>query len=152
MRRLIGIAALSLLGACGGALTGSNRGPSFCAIGEAPWPSAASAFDRRLTLEVLNSLRRAVDADLAALRQGRRGEVGDQLTAISREPATTAFISSGTFELAVRLRQLGCAVRSNKVGGELAEQRYTHIRDELAIEQATLEPKGSALPRQASAP
>jgi len=126
------------------ASTSARNGGSFCAIDEAPWPSAPSAFDRRLTLEVIGGLRQSVEADMRALAEGRRNEIGDRLTAISHQPATSAFISNGVGELATRLRQLDCAVRPQRVSTEMAQKRYGSILGELQVEQATLEPGGAS--------
>jgi hypothetical protein len=136
------LAVFSMVGCA--ASTSARNGGGFCTIDEAPWPSAPSAFDRRLTLEVIGGLRQSVEADIRALAEGRRNEIGDRLTAISHQPATSAFISVGVAELATRLRQLACAVRAQRVSPEIAQQRYGSILGELRIEQATLEPKGGA--------
>ena len=142
MRPWMFLAVISMVGCA--ASPSARNGGSFCAIDEAPWPSAATAFDRRLTLEVIGGLRQSVEADMRALAEGRRNEIGDRLTAISHQPATSAFISTGVAELATRLRQLDCAVRAQRVAPELAQQRYGTILGELQVEQATLEPKGGA--------
>ena len=149
MRPLMLLAAVVSMMGCAATRSTSNGG-SYCNINEAPWASAPSAFDRRLTLEVINSLRQAVDADVRALHEGRRAEIGDRLSQVSQQPATTAFISSGVSELAGRLRQLDCAVRANRVPFDAAAQRYTAILGELSVEQATLEPKGGAAMRGAA--
>lgn len=146
MRPWMLLAVVSMVG-CASSNSARNGG-GFCVIDEAPWPSAATAFDRRLTLEVIAGLRQSVESDLRALAEGRRNEIGDRLTAISHQPTTSAFISMGVAELATRLRQLDCAVRAQRVAPELAQQRYGSILGELQVEQAILEPKGGAATQQ----
>ena len=147
------VAAGAAVGACATAPRGGEGGGGYCVVGDVPWPSAPSAFDRRLTLEVIGGLRQAVEADTRALHEGRRGEIGNQLTAIAVASPTSAFISDGVHELAIRLRQLDCAVRANKLPFDVAVHRYNTILGELSIEQATLEPRhGSSAFRGTAAP
>lgn len=149
MRPFLLLAATAvLLPACA---TTPRGGGGYCMVGDVEWQSATSGFDRRLTLEKIAGLRSAIESDTRALHEGRRDVVGDQLTAIAHAPATSHFVSDGVHELAIRLRQLDCAVRGNKVPFDMAIQRYNTILGELSVEQATLEPKNGGLNIHATA-
>jgi hypothetical protein len=143
------IVTTALLSACA---TAPRGGSSYCVVGDVEWQSATSGFDRRLTLEKIAGLREAIEADTRAMHEGRRDNVGDRLTAIAHAPVTSSFVSDGVHELAIRLRQLDCAVRGNKLPFEVAIQRYNRILGELSVEQATLEPKGGLSIRAKAAP
>ncbi len=125
--------------------TGTIHGGALCGISNPRWPSASRDFNRQITLEAIAGISEAAKADREKLKAGVRNEVGgaaDELYA--RQPSDSAFVSSGVAELATRLRQLDCAVRSNHVDPARADASYSNILAELAAERGTLEPVASS--------
>ncbi len=151
MRRNL-IAALLLAAGCAGSAKNEVAGGNtrLCSIADPQWASAARDFDRRSTLEVIAGLNKAARADLEQLKAGQRNDVGAQLDELYRLAPPSAFVSGGVAELGVRLRQLDCAVRSNKVANESADKLYAQILAELRAEQSTLDPSGGAANKSAA--
>jgi hypothetical protein len=140
MRRIM--LCVLLLSACAGAekkevASGAN---AMCGITEPRWPAADRDFDRRITLDTIAALTAAVTTDLDKLKAGAHTDVGSALDELYTKPASSAFISHGVAELATRLRQLDCAVRSGKLQSAQAEATYGKILAELAAEKRTLDP------------
>jgi hypothetical protein len=133
-----------LFAACAstGPSSGSLRRSGYCEIAEAQLQGAPSAFDRVTTLEMIAGLRSSTEADRDLLKRGEASEVGQQLSQLNYTQRSQGFISSGVAELAVRLRQLDCAVRARRVGNAEAIKRYEQILLELGAEEATLKPSG----------
>src|SRR4051812_26417763 len=131
-----------LLAACAGP-SGEQKGVasggrSFCGISEPRWVAADRDFDRQTTLEAISALTNAANADREKLKAGAANDVGGAIDELYARPASTAFISHGVAELATRLRQLDCAVRSGRLQPAQAETTYGKILAELDAEKRTL--------------
>jgi hypothetical protein len=114
-----------------------------CSIAEMAWPAAPRDFDRARTLEAVGSLENIAKADRTRYNTGSRADVGGQLDELYRQPASTAFVSHGVAELAVRLRQLDCAVQRGRFNDGKADALYAQILAELEAEQHTLDGGGA---------
>jgi hypothetical protein len=134
-----------LLAACAGSEKKdvASGGSALCGITEPRWPAADRDFDRHTTLEAIAALTSAATADLDKLKAGSRGDVGGAIDELYGRPASAAFISHGVAELATRLRQLDCAVRSGRLQPAQAEATYGKILAELAAERRTIDPSAT---------
>jgi hypothetical protein len=136
-----------LCAACAGSRSEVASG-GYCSINEPRWAAANRDFDRALTLEVIAGLRDAATDDRNKLHAGARGDVGARIDELSRHLTSNAFVSTGVAALGVRLRQLDCAVRKNRMAFEVSEGLYEKIVAELEAERQTLDPSA----RRAVAP
>jgi hypothetical protein len=122
-----------------------------CGIAPLGWPSASRDFDRYRTLTTIALLNDATRRDREQLHAGEKAHVGAVLDTALRQPESVGgpFVSQGVAELGIRLRQLDCAVRGDRLAFQLADRLYGQILAELGAEQTTLEPVAGA-PRTAA--
>jgi hypothetical protein len=135
---LLGLAGGASIGLAGCATVQPSVG--VCAIAVPEWPAARSDYDRASTLAVLGSLKRVVAADRSQLHAGQRDEVGaraDELFRLAPSSSKT-LVSHGALELALRLRQLDCAVERGIVAAADAEHRYDTILLEVDAERLVM--------------
>jgi len=111
-----------------------------CGINSPEWPAARSDYDRATTLAVLGSLKHVVEQERASVHSGQRETLGQRADELFRAPASsgTGYVAQGALELALRLRQLDCAVIRGQVHSPDAEARYDSILVELDAERLAL--------------
>jgi hypothetical protein len=139
----IGLAALVLAPACA---SGPPEGvrtevvKAACPLDSVDWPAAEKDFDRARTVELASRLEAAARADEEAYRTDpATRSLGAQLTAIGRDASRggSTFVSHDLAALALRLRQLDCALLGGALHGEpeTASKRYESIIRELVEER-----------------
>jgi hypothetical protein len=111
-----------------------------CGINSPEWPAARSDYDRATTLAVLGSLKHVVEQERASVHSGQRQSLGQRADDLFRAPASSSsgYVAQGALELALRLRQLDCAVIRGQLHSPEAEARYDSILVELDAERLAL--------------
>ena len=138
--RLAG-SSLLFLSACGtsGSAVQPTPAAGSCSIVETTWPAGQEDFDKNRTSELARQLAEIARADREALRADHATKVGARLIALDREAATSRFISQPVAGLAVRLRQLECAIeRGTLRTPQVIDKRYEQLLSDLESEQKVL--------------
>jgi hypothetical protein len=120
--------------------TAESRAAAACPIPQLPWDAAdeGGAFNRARSAELTARLASVAAEDQRAAQAGQ--PIGERLTALGRETASTAIISKPTAQLAERLRQLECAVQRGAYARnpQMADRLFGQILGELDREQVAL--------------
>jgi hypothetical protein len=144
VRIAVGIAGSGLLFLSACATSGAASQPTAaaresCSIVETNWPAGQEDFDKPRTSELARQLAEIARADREALRADHNTKVGARLSALDHAAANGRFVSQPVAGLAVRLRQLECAVeRGTLRTPELIDKRYEQLLSDLESEQKVL--------------
>ena len=121
----------SMLAAC---ISPDPAAPPSCSIAEVKWDAASqgTSYDHATTAELLRRLSVAAEADRAAFAAGQ--PTGASLGALALETQTSSppLVSAELYELALRLRQLDCAVQRGSYARQpqTADKLYSQILTE----------------------
>lgn len=121
--------------------TGSARSDApvgSCHLADIGWSAAPDHFDQGRTSDAATKLKSVAQADREAYASGHDGNaVGSKLGELAAEVPSGVFVSSKVADLAVRLRQLDCAIQRGtfKDRADQADRLYAEILTELSSEQ-----------------
>jgi hypothetical protein len=131
---LFGMLLAAAAAGCAADATGPSRVVSLAACRIAPldFPSAVRDFDRGRSTQLLSEVEKIARADRQALAEGAaETRLGRGLESLGGD-GRGAFVAHDVAELAVRLRQLDCAVLAGglRAPGE-ADRRYDRLLAEI---------------------
>ncbi len=133
--------ALLVIPALGcGSTTGAARSDAplgSCQLADIGWSSAPDHFDKGRTNGAAAKLQSVAQADREAYAGAHDGtQVGSKLGELAAEVPSGVFVSSKVADLAIRLRQLDCAIQRGTFKSRVdeADRLYGQILSELNAE------------------
>lgn len=143
MRTPITLAALglglSLASGCAAPTSATLPNQNGCPISAFKWEASDHDFDHKVDAEYAEKIATFIDGDRAVYRATPSGERPRFQAATLFSQAPSKFVSSETFQYALRLRQLECAATSGPIANrrEMIEERFGKLLDEVNAHRQT---------------